>query len=129
MGRRQQVLDPWSALSGTGRESKGGELGGAPEEHEEGIPEGRFVPRRRAEDLLSQCPGVPSPGGLEGDQMLKGFWEATVNAPRPLITRRHLFFCRAMQTCLAQGSPLRRTHEESYVRALPLKGNSLSHLS
>ena len=41
MGRRQLVLDAWSALPGTGRESKGGELGGTSEEHEEGIPEGR----------------------------------------------------------------------------------------
>ena len=39
MGRRHPVLDPWLVLPGTGRESKGGELGGTSEGHEEGIPE------------------------------------------------------------------------------------------
>ena len=40
MGRRQPVLDALSVLPGTGRESKGGELGGTSEEHGEGIPKG-----------------------------------------------------------------------------------------
>ena len=52
MGRRQPVLDAWSALPGTGRESKGGELGGTSEEHEEGIPEGPASFHRAAHDRL-----------------------------------------------------------------------------
>ena len=52
MGRRQPVLDAWSALPGTGRESKGGELGGTSEEHEEGIPEDPASFRRAAHDRL-----------------------------------------------------------------------------
>ena len=53
MGRRQLVLDAWSALPGTGRESKGGELGGTSKEHEEGIPEGPASFHRAAHEALS----------------------------------------------------------------------------
>ena len=45
-------MDAWSALPGTGRESKGGELGGTSEEHEEGIPEGPASFHRAAHDRL-----------------------------------------------------------------------------
>ena len=55
MGRRQPVLDAWSALPGTGRESKGGELGGTSEEHEEGIPEGPASFHRAAHDRSPAC--------------------------------------------------------------------------
>ena len=63
MGRRQPVVDPWSALPGTGRESTGGELGGTSEEHEEGIPEGRasFHAQGRPRYCLYPLPpGQPS---------------------------------------------------------------------
>ena len=59
MGRRQPVLDAWSALPGTGRESKGGELGGTSEEHEEGIPEGPASFHRAAHDRLCRSDVQP----------------------------------------------------------------------
>ena len=74
-----------------------GELGGTSEEHEEGIPEGRasFHAARGGPPLPMPWSSRRVGSGSDVD----GFWETTVNAPRPLITQCH--FGRAILGNLA----------------------------
>ena len=59
-GSMQPVLDAWSAVPGTGLESKGGELGGTSDEHKEG---GRDGPKKNV-----PCTKVQGTAGRMGRQ-------------------------------------------------------------